>query len=194
MAELTSTVAGAIAPAWSLLTAEHSMRFVFESLTDLAFVPSLLRVARRRRHFELFVGVLQFVSVTCYNVADALEVTPFLTARQWHELCNVTTITYALFLCIYLMGNRSENQDHFLRYSAFALVWMAQLRDNYWCGKEQGKRRRRGKNTSLDREGEAGRRTARHTEAVAQPARPHKAHIKRAQRVLNETGLVGSTD
>lgn len=31
------------------------------------------------------------------------------------------------------MGNRLENQDHLLRYSAFALVWIAQLRDNYWC-------------------------------------------------------------
>ena len=395
---LTTTVAGAAAPAWALFTTEHTLRFLFEIVTDLAFVPSLAKVARRRRHFELFIGVLQFLSVSMYNVADALEISIFLTVRresvagvccsrctqrekgscgdgswgalacvrsvgsggwrgrgmvnnagpgegatergskgaekrgegarerrskrrsffslcllgfgalrlaraaawmivgandccgcrlragalgplmwtatagetvnasrfnasprlcplapgpclrmglkhstasiapyrwkrlvqvqaatgpprrspalrngcclfvlssdrvlphtacsrkraaaralalndasscavalprrhltppspppphphplrqvrQWHELANVTTITYALLLCIYLMGNRLENQDHLLRYSAFALVWIAQLRDNYWwvdgggCGAaEQGSEWRR---------------------------------------------------
>jgi hypothetical protein len=75
--------------------------------------------------------------------------------RQWHELANVTTITYALLLCIYLMGNRLENQDHLLRYSAFALVWIAQLRDNYWCvGKVEAVRRAQPMNEiDLRREG-----------------------------------------
>ena len=32
-----------------------------------------------------------------------------------------------LFVLIYLMGNHNEQQDHVLRYSAFAAVWIAQV-------------------------------------------------------------------
>jgi hypothetical protein len=83
----TTTVAGSIAPAWALFTTEHSLRFLFEIVTDLAFVPSLAKVARRRRHFELFIGLLQFISVSMYNIADALEISVFLTVRfaPWGE-------------------------------------------------------------------------------------------------------------
>ncbi len=47
-------------------------------------------------------------------------------------MTNILTVSYGLFLCIFLMGNRNENIDHLLRYAAFASVWVAQLRDNYW--------------------------------------------------------------
>ena len=36
-----------------------TVRFVFETLTDLAFLPSLAIVANRGRHFELFIGLFQ---------------------------------------------------------------------------------------------------------------------------------------
>ena len=34
----------------------------------------------------------------------------------------------ALFLIIYLMANQNESRDHLLRYSAFALIWICQVR------------------------------------------------------------------
>ena len=115
-----------------ILSWEHLLKFVFETVTDVAFVPSLAVVAERQRHFELFVGVSQFVTSLCFNMTDALDVDLFLSARQWHELTNIFTITYGLHLCIYLMGNRHESRDTLLRYLAFALVWITQIKDRYW--------------------------------------------------------------
>lgn len=36
-----------------------TVRFVFETLTDIAFLPSLGVVANRGRHFEFFIGLFQ---------------------------------------------------------------------------------------------------------------------------------------
>lgn len=38
---------------------ETAFVFVFEVLTDIAFVPALLVMTRRGRHFELFIGVFR---------------------------------------------------------------------------------------------------------------------------------------
>eukprot|EP00730_Choanoeca_flexa_P012511 TRINITY_DN4344_c0_g1_i2.p1 TRINITY_DN4344_c0_g1~~TRINITY_DN4344_c0_g1_i2.p1 ORF type:complete len:223 (+),score=20.01 TRINITY_DN4344_c0_g1_i2:121-789(+) len=120
-----------------LLTAEHGLKFLLETITDLALIPSLIVVAERGRHFEFFIGLFQFLCSTCYNVCDALDISLFLSRRDWHELTNVLTITYGLHLAIFLMGNRSESRDHFLRYIAFACVWICQLRDGFWMIRSQ---------------------------------------------------------
>ena len=39
----------------------HVARLVFDTFTDLALIPAVLVVARRGRHFELFVGVFQLL-------------------------------------------------------------------------------------------------------------------------------------
>lgn len=116
----------------AILTWEHLLKFLFETVTDVAFVPSLAVVAQRGRHFELFVGFFQFITSLCYNLTDALDINLFLSARQWHELTNILTITYGIHLCIFLMGNRHETHDNFLRYIAFASVWIAQVKDRFW--------------------------------------------------------------
>ncbi|EDQ89074.1 uncharacterized protein MONBRDRAFT_25649 [Monosiga brevicollis MX1] len=120
-----------------IFTAAHVIRFIVETITDLALLPSLDVVSRRGRHFEFFIGAFQFLASTMYNMTDALEVPMFLTPRDWHRLTNVLTITYGLHLCIFLMGNRSEARDNFLRYLAFALVWIAQIKDAYWMFQTQ---------------------------------------------------------
>jgi hypothetical protein len=116
----------------AMLTMDHGLRFAFEALTDLALLPSLAIVAERGRHFELFVGAFQLVCSLGYNITDALEISLLLSPREWHQLTNVLTISYGLHLFVYLMGNRSEERDHLLRYLAFASVWVAQIRDGYW--------------------------------------------------------------
>eukprot|EP00055_Hartaetosiga_balthica_P003374 m.7550 g.7550 ORF g.7550 m.7550 type:complete len:222 (+) comp2844_c0_seq1:34-699(+) len=116
----------------AILTLEHLLRFVFETVTDVALVPSLGIVHARGRHFEFFIGFCQFVTSLCYNVTDSLDVNLFLSGRQWHELTNIFSITYGIHLFIFLMGNRLESRDVFLRYLSFGLVWVAQLKDGYW--------------------------------------------------------------
>eukprot|EP00049_Salpingoeca_infusionum_P016265 m.330433 g.330433 ORF g.330433 m.330433 type:complete len:222 (-) comp16045_c1_seq2:64-729(-) len=120
-----------------LFTWDHLLRFVFETVTDVAFVPSLMVIKQRGRHFELFIGLFQFITSCCYNLSDALEVEFFLSARDWHKLNNVLSITFALHLCIFLMGNRKENIDNGLRYLAFCLVWITQMKDAFWMEKSQ---------------------------------------------------------
>ena len=62
---------------------DHAIKFVFETLTDLAFVPALGIVAMRGRHFELFVGLLQILTSIAYNLCDALSVELFLTKTEF---------------------------------------------------------------------------------------------------------------
>ena len=48
--------------AYALVTTDHVLKLVFETLTDISFVPALAVVALRSRHFELFIGTLQLIS------------------------------------------------------------------------------------------------------------------------------------
>ena len=48
---------------WQLITTTHALKFLFETITDLAFVPALYVVAARARHFELFIGLLLCLSI-----------------------------------------------------------------------------------------------------------------------------------
>ena len=113
------------------------LRFLLEVLTDVTVLPSLLIIFRRRRHFEFFMGVLQFWCSMMYNVGDALGAQLFLSPGDWHRLTNVTGLSYGVNLLVYLMRNGDEAVDHLLRYSAFALLWIAQIKDDYWMEKSQ---------------------------------------------------------
>lgn len=104
----------------------------FEIVTDAAFVPPLLLLWRSRRHFELYVGVFQLSTGVLYNFCNALNVTLFLTERQWHGLNNILTTTYVLLLLIHMQCNADPSVDAALRYCAFTAVWIAQLKDDYW--------------------------------------------------------------
>lgn len=103
-------------------------RLVTEVITDFVFLPSLWIVYQRGRHFEFFIGLLQFFSSLMYNVCDSTGVSVFLDYVEWHELANVTGITYGMFLGIFLMANTSERMDNALRYLCFATAWIVQLK------------------------------------------------------------------
>lgn len=53
---------------------EVLLKFCFETVTDLAFIPALGVMSKRGRHFELFMGVFQWLTSTCYNACDSLKV------------------------------------------------------------------------------------------------------------------------
>ena len=74
---------------------EFVLTFVFEVLTDLAFIPALAVMASNRRHFELFIGIFQLISGFLYNFCDALDTSVVLTELQWHGLNNILTTTCA---------------------------------------------------------------------------------------------------
>ena len=108
------------------------MRVFFEVGSEFFYLPSLFVVFRRRRHFEFFIGVFQFVCSLLYNFCDATGLPVFVETKEWHELTNILSVTYGGFLLIFLMQNSKESVDHVLRYTFFSLVWICQLKDDYW--------------------------------------------------------------
>lgn len=61
----------------------------------------------------------------------------FLPASEWHKLNNIATVTYGCILCIHLCAFKKRDTSTLLCYAAFALVWIAQLKDEYWMDKTQ---------------------------------------------------------
>eukprot|EP00035_Acanthoeca_spectabilis_P009706 m.171298 g.171298 ORF g.171298 m.171298 type:complete len:134 (-) comp14811_c0_seq3:532-933(-) len=106
---------------WHLLTSQHVLRFLFETLTDVSFLPGLVQLGKRGRHFETFIGLAQFVTSFFYNLCDALEISVLIDITEWHKINNILTITLGCFVLVYLMGNRNEARDHVLRYDACIL-------------------------------------------------------------------------
>ncbi len=113
------------------------LQFLFESVTDLSVVPSLFLIFQRQRSFEFFMGVFQFVASFLYNVCDSLDIVLFLDKHEWHKLTNVTGLSYGVNVLVYLMCNTSETQDHLLRYLSFALLWICQIKDQFYMENTQ---------------------------------------------------------
>lgn len=120
-----------------IVTMEHLIKLFFELATDTAFIPGLVMMARRGRHFEFFIGVFQLYTSFCYNLCDALDINFFLSHTQWHGLNNIMSVTLGSFVLIYLMGNRNEMRDHLLRYVSFAAIWLFQIKDGFWMERSQ---------------------------------------------------------
>ncbi len=78
------------------------------------------------------MGLFQFVASLLYNVCDSLDVELFLNKVEWHRLTNIMGLSYGANVLVYLMCNGSDQKDHVLRYSFFALLWIAQIKDAYW--------------------------------------------------------------
>ncbi|KAF1792187.1 Protein of unknown function DUF3522 [Phytophthora cactorum] len=106
-------------------------RFVFLALTDAAMLPALDVMKRNRRHFELFIGVLQLVVAFSFNAAEAFSTQLFLREDQWHFISDVLSISYFLLLCVHLMGYKDENHNIVLRYVAFAGSWLFKTKDGW---------------------------------------------------------------
>lgn len=109
----------------------QSLTFVFTACTDLALVPALLVMARYRRHFEMFVGILQMTFALAYNICNALQVTIFLREKEWQAMNNVMALTYFALLMIHLAHSENENLNIMLRYIAFATITIAQVKDGF---------------------------------------------------------------
>eukprot|EP01126_Amoeba_proteus_P012583 TRINITY_DN15185_c0_g2_i1.p1 TRINITY_DN15185_c0_g2~~TRINITY_DN15185_c0_g2_i1.p1 ORF type:complete len:212 (+),score=9.52 TRINITY_DN15185_c0_g2_i1:74-709(+) len=107
------------------------------TLANFAFIPSIFVLARNRRHFEFFIAILQFSSAFLYDASKSFDITLFLPSEHWHELNNIITTTYGCLLAIHMMANENKTVNTLLSYLAFALVWIAQLKDDYWMVKTQ---------------------------------------------------------
>lgn len=106
-------------------------RFIVMALTDAAMIPALLVMQRNRRHFELFIGCFHLIISFIFNISGAWGVNIFLSELEWHFISDVLSITYALVLCVHLMGLPNENQNILLRYLAFALTWIMKVKDQW---------------------------------------------------------------
>jgi len=107
------------------------VRFIVMALTDAAMIPALLVMQRNRRHFELFIGCFHLIISFLFNISGAWETNIFLSELEWHFISDVLSITYALVLCVHLMGLPNENQNIILRYLAFSLTWIMKVKDQW---------------------------------------------------------------
>ena len=109
------------------------LRFLVSVGTCASFLPSLKLIFERRRHFELFVGFFQLMSAVAYSAGDALGTERILLVPvgDWHQVSDIMTSTYLCLLGIHLLGLRSEDHLHALRYAAFGLSWIAKLADGW---------------------------------------------------------------
>lgn len=107
------------------------VRFVLSVGTCATFYPSLRLIISRRRHFELFVGLVQIMSAILYSASDALTWDRILlvSRNDWHQMSDILTETYVCLILIHLMGLRNEDTMHALRYVAFFGSWFAKLAD-----------------------------------------------------------------
>lgn len=96
-----------------------------------ALAPALLQVAKRRRHFELFIGSFQLLSAILYNASEAIQMPLFIDNIDWHFINDVTALTFACCLLVHCMGNTSEDTNIVLRYIAFACAWTFKYRDSW---------------------------------------------------------------
>lgn len=106
--------------------------FIILAGTDASFLPALFLVAERKRHFELFVAVFQFVAALMYNTMGTLGLQICLVAiDDWHNISDIMTETLVMLIAIHLLGLRSEDKNTGLRYLAFAGAWLAKLADGW---------------------------------------------------------------
>jgi len=105
--------------------------FFLSACTDAAFIPVLFQVAQRRRHFELFVGILQLTSTFMYNCSSALGTSLFIHGIQWHFISDVLTLTYVCCLLVHCAGGHDENINICLRYISFTCAWIFKYRDSW---------------------------------------------------------------
>ena len=98
--------------------------------TDVALAPALVPLAQQRRHFPLFVGTVQLVSLLLY---DACLVSGtdriFIRSVEWHFISDVLSLTYALLVIVHLAAEENEEIAMTLRYLAFFSSWITKYRD-----------------------------------------------------------------
>jgi hypothetical protein len=91
------------------------LRFLFEVITNIFFVPALIPLASHRRHFALFVGLTQFVSSCFYSASDYFNTSIFLAPVNWHFISDVLTLTYGLLVLIHLSAIEEVDLSFFLK-------------------------------------------------------------------------------
>lgn len=94
-------------------------------------MPALQIIWKRRRHFELFVGCFQLVCAVAYSSSNALGTSILLKQDEWHMMSDILTETYVCLLCVHLMGLRSEDNMHCLRYISFMFCWIFKQADGW---------------------------------------------------------------
>lgn len=97
-------------------------------LSDLALIPSIQIMIKNRRHFEVFIGIFQFVAKFLFNFCEAINTEIFLDEGDWHFMADVLSLTYGVLLIVHLMSLKNENINICLRYMGFALAWIAKVR------------------------------------------------------------------
>ena len=107
------------------------IRFLLGAVTDFALVPSLYLIAKRRRHFEMFVGITQVVTAVLFNTCAAFNVDLFLRESEWHFISDVLSLSYVCCLLVHALALPSEDVNIILRYVAFALAWVFKVRDSW---------------------------------------------------------------
>lgn len=84
------------------------------------------------QNFVSNITVLQMTTAFLYNLTNSYGIVLFLNEITWHKINNVVSTTYLCLLLIHLIGLENKDTNTILSYLAFTLVWIAQLKDEYW--------------------------------------------------------------
>ena len=114
------------------MSAAAVVKFLLGAVTDFALVPSLYQVAKRKRHFEMFIGVSQVIAAFLFNTCAAFgHMNIFLTENDWHFLSDVLSLSYVCCLLVHALAIPTEDVNIVLRYVAFGLSWVFKTRDSW---------------------------------------------------------------
>jgi hypothetical protein len=102
------------------------------TLSISSSLPSLQLIYTRRRHFEIFISILQLFSSLSRDISEAVGCNILgITSNQYHHVSDIATETYVCLILIHLSGYKSEDTLHLVRYTAFGLCWFAKLGDGW---------------------------------------------------------------
>jgi len=107
------------------------VRLLLVTLSDISFVPALQLTARRRRHFEFWVSLLQVVANFAYNASFLLGTSMLVHVDDWHRVADIMNETLIMLIMLHLCGLEDEDRNAALRYTAFTAAWLAKLADGW---------------------------------------------------------------
>ncbi len=101
------------------------------SFSNLALIPGLFMMKKRKRIFEFYIGFLAFMSSFMYHFTESLNIKIILKPGRWHKLDNISSITAfnALFINNFNFNNEQNKLD--LNFISMILVLLFQF-DHFW--------------------------------------------------------------
>jgi hypothetical protein len=105
---------------------------VLRLVSDISLFPALIPLYNQKRHFPLFVAIVQLLSLTLFDATLVFSWQYlFIKGIEWHFISDVMSLTYGINVCIHLANFQDEEIGIVLRYLGFFLSWITKYKDNW---------------------------------------------------------------